>query len=384
MITYFSFIIFMFVAMACCEFCYGFNRIKSLKTETEQRRIDKQAQPLVSIIICARNEAANITNTIKSIQQQTYKPIEIVFVDDRSEDGTYETANKLAEQVQNIKVYRIISLPSGWLGKNHAMYYGAQKAKGEWLLFIDADVTFAPETIERSFRYIYEKKIDNLTVYPKVQGESFWLDVMINVGFVAFFLQQKPWKASLQTKKYYAGVGAFNLMKKNDYQRCGGHKLFPLCTIDDLKLGKCLKQLGIKQTVLDGYDLVRVPWYRKVSEMIVGLEKNTYTYCRYRITNLVFQTLMGLTFYIYPIVGLFWSTTTNRIINGATIFVTIWMYNYYTSKRGLSFSQNLMYPIGLFLGLIACWRAAIKIHFARGLSWRGTFYPLKSLKKDLL
>ncbi|WP_213055581.1 glycosyltransferase, partial [Escherichia coli] len=122
-----------------------------------KRSADKQAPslpPLVSIIIAAKEEESTIADTVKHLLDQTYPRIEIIAVNDRSRDSTGRKLDELRRWSENrgdlhipVRIIHITSLPSGWIGKNHALYQGYAQARGKYLLFTDADVKFAPNTV---------------------------------------------------------------------------------------------------------------------------------------------------------------------------------------------------------------------------------------------
>lgn len=366
------------------ELSYGLKKIAVLKKTDEAPKILESEVPLVSIVLVAKDEEKNIAKSLLSLVKQDYLNYEVIVVNDRSIDNTKNILKQYAFQHKLIHIIDIEKLPEGWLGKNHAMYVGAKNANGEWLLFADADVCFAENTLSLAMDYIQKNKIQNLTLMPKLQGQNFWLDMMISSGAIAFYLKQKPWRAKSVSKSYYAGVGAFNLLRKEDYWRFRGHASFPLCTLDDLKLAKNLKQLGIEQHCLEGRELVSVKWYDSVKSMVSGIEKNGFTYCDFKLLKLLKETLLGLWLYIWPLAGLFNHNVLVQLLCLCCILVTMQLYNFYTGFKKLSRWQILAYPFGVLMGLYACWQSAIKAIINKGIYWRNTFYPLEKLKKDLL
>src|SRR5262249_16384489 len=137
---------------------------------TGNRRIGylKDVQPLVSsevprvtVIIPACNEERNIEEALQSILHQAYTNLEIIVINDRSLDSTGERLNRLALSYPQLRVFHITELPSGWLGKNHALHYGAQQASGELLLFTDADIVMQPSVISRAVHYFLAENLDH-------------------------------------------------------------------------------------------------------------------------------------------------------------------------------------------------------------------------------
>jgi glycosyltransferase involved in cell wall biosynthesis len=115
---------------------------------------DPSGGPLLSIIVPARNEEKHIEAALQSLLNQDYRKMEILVVDDRSSDGTAVILDRMAQVHNRLRVFHIEELPEGWLGKNHALHYGARHASGEFLLFADADVVMHPSTVSRAIRYM--------------------------------------------------------------------------------------------------------------------------------------------------------------------------------------------------------------------------------------
>src|SRR5699024_8939450 len=133
-------------------------------------------EPLVSVIIAAKNEEKEIKQTIQTIAKQNYTQLELIVVNDRSTDRTGELAEQAAASAHiPIYVVHIDELPNGWLGKNHALQIGFERAKGSYILFTDADVQFNPNAIRSASHYMYIHRLDHLTLAPYMKAPSFWL-----------------------------------------------------------------------------------------------------------------------------------------------------------------------------------------------------------------
>jgi glycosyltransferase involved in cell wall biosynthesis len=340
-----------------------------------------QISPLVSVILVAKNEAHRIEQSIVSLLNQNYKKLEIVVVNDRSTDQTGAILQTISQQHQNVKTIEIIQHEPNWLGKLYAMYQGAKIAKGEWLLFSDGDVIYEPATISSAMHYVLNSNLDNLTLTPRMISKDLLLDVSISAGTIAFYLDQKPWHAINPTSEYFAGVGAFNLLRRKDYFEIDGHQSFASCVLDDLKLGQQLKRNGCKQKCLDGTEFIRLNWYTSSWDMVLGIEKNGFAFCRFSWLRLISRTLLGFVIYLLPLLVLFSSNKFIQLGGLACILVTLKLYYCYSKRRKISYWQMLIYPYGIILGTIACWRSAIKIMVNKGIYWRNSFYPIENLKK---
>ena len=120
--------------------------------------------PLLSVVVAARNEEKQISASILSQLEQTYRNVEWILINDRSTDATGTIIDELTKKDPRIKVIHIDNLPEGWLGKNHALYTGTLQATGKWLLFTDADIKFEKETFAKALDYFEINQLDHLTV----------------------------------------------------------------------------------------------------------------------------------------------------------------------------------------------------------------------------
>src|SRR5262245_44222189 len=125
-----------------------------------------ESWPAVSLIAAARNEERNIEAAVRSLVKLDYSKLEITLVNDRSTDRTGEILARLAAEFPQLNVVTLSELPAGWLGKNHALQLGADRSRGEWLLFTDADIFFEPTTLRRAIAYAQEHAVDHLVATP--------------------------------------------------------------------------------------------------------------------------------------------------------------------------------------------------------------------------
>ena len=146
------------------DFATGHRRLRFLKDIPPA-----PAGPTLSIVTAARNEARGIEAAVKSLLRLDYPGLEIVIVNDRSEDDTGAILQRLVVDHPHLKVITIAELPPGWLGKNYALHTGAARATGQLLLFTDADIVFEPSTLRRAVALMEEERIDHLAAIPDVR-----------------------------------------------------------------------------------------------------------------------------------------------------------------------------------------------------------------------
>jgi glycosyltransferase involved in cell wall biosynthesis len=336
--------------------------------------------PSVSIVIAARNEERGIEAGLSSLLRQNYLNLEIVVVDDRSTDRTGEIAARLARADRRITLVRIDELPSGWLGKNHASWVGARSARGDWLLFTDADVVMAPDTVGRVLQHAEQAGRDHVSLLPSLVVPTVLLQAFMPV--FGFFLVSwlEPWRAPNPKSKRFMGVGAFNLVRRSAYQLAGTHQRIALRPDDDLKLGKILKQSGARQELILGGGMVSVEWYHSLGELIRGLEKNAFSGLEYSVPMALGGVAALLVLVLGPIVGaLFAPAPASWLFLGAVLAMTAGMIDA-TAGPVVPWSRGLLYPIAVLLFTFIVMRTMIKNLADGGITWRDTFYSLDELR----
>lgn len=356
---------------------YGLRNLDALEEEQSLHK-----GPLLSVIVAAKNEAQQIEKSILSQLAQSYPNIEWILVNDRSTDQTGQIMDTLQQQDERIKVIHIKTLPNGWLGKNHALYKGAQIASGEVLLFSDADVLFQQEALAKALHYFFRNKLDHLTVSPSLQANSFWLQSFISFFLFGFSYFKRPWMANHPRSKTGMGIGAFNMISKRAYEQFGTHERIKMRPDDDLQLGMQVKQDGMKQRIATGMDLMKVEWYSSLHEAFVGLEKNTFAGLHYRISMVIFAVFGTFVSQVLPFFTLFWPEQTIFLLSTANILLLAALYTLII-KRMSKFSPWLfcVFPITALLFIYSICRASFLTFKRGGIVWRGTTYSLSELRR---
>ncbi len=340
--------------------------------------------PRVSIIVPACNEANTIEPALRSLLTQNYTNLEIIVVNDRSVDGTGAVLARLAQEHPALKVHEITELPQNWLGKSHALQFGAERAGGDYLLFTDADVSLEPTTLSRALHHVRTHNLDHLAIFfENIGGGGLLNALFLEVGS-GLLLLFKPWLAKNPKSKRFMGVGAFNLVKAATYRAIGGHRQIAMHPIDDVMLGKLIKRSGFRQDCLLGNGFVAVPWYGTVREFIDGLMKNTFAVYRYRLSALAAGVLVVFLLGVLPTWGLILADGPARLMFGGTIAIRILSFTYGFRQGGITpwyAGWSLVTPyLNIYISVKA---AALTLH-NNGIDWRGTHYPLAKLKKYVL
>tara|TARA_R110000868_G_scaffold298752_2_gene558939 strand:- start:3162 stop:4313 length:1152 start_codon:yes stop_codon:yes gene_type:complete len=360
------------------EFLIGFNSIKNL---SQQATRESAALPSVSIIFSALNEEEEIEAAVLSLLNIDYPDFEIIAMNDRSTDRTPKILNALQQRYPQLQVHHITSLPNGWFGKNHALHNASSYAKGEWLLFTDADVLMKPDTLTKAMSYSLEHDLQHLTICEKHVNNTLWLKVLLLAHYITYSLALTPWRIRHRWSKKSLGHGAFNLVKKSAYQACGSHQTIALECLDDLKLGQMLKKHGFKQDTVDGRDYIEREWYHALPDMIKGWEKNSFAYFDYQLLVLSVSSLFAVLFFIGPIVSLIFFSGTIRLLSLANVTLMLLLSAYVCQQFRLNKFYAFSYPAAILVLLYTIWNSVISVYKNNGVVWRGTHYPLASLRK---
>jgi cellulose synthase/poly-beta-1,6-N-acetylglucosamine synthase-like glycosyltransferase len=338
--------------------------------------------PSVSIVVAARNEARNIRVALQSLLALDYPHLQVIVVNDRSDDATGTILDVMAGGEPRLAIVHVTDLPGGWLGKNHALWQGSQQAAGEWLLFTDADVVMAPDTLARAVTYLQQERLDHLAATPEARMPTLFLN-MFGAAFGLFFgMFTRPWKAADPRSACHIGIGAFNLVRAAAYRQVGGHQTIALRPDDDLKLGKIIKKAGFRQRLVYGTGLITVEWYTSVHELVLGLEKNAFAGTDYRLWLAASGVLFHLVASLWPYLALMVTAGATLAVYVAIVSVISLIVADGARFHGASPWYALGFPLtaGLFVFIII--RTVICNLAKGGIVWRGTLYPLTELRKN--
>jgi cellulose synthase/poly-beta-1,6-N-acetylglucosamine synthase-like glycosyltransferase len=338
--------------------------------------------PRVSILIPARNEERNLEEALRSVLALDYENLEIDVIDDRSTDRTGEILDRMAAAEPRLRVVRVRELPAGWLGKNHALWLGAEKATGDFLLFTDADVVLEPSSLRRAVQVMVADGLDHLTASPEIARPSVLFELFIGAFSLFFALFTRPWKAKDPRSPHYVGIGAFNLVRATAYRAVGGHRTIAMRPDDDLKLGKLLKTRGFRQEFVFGQGALRVEWYTSVRELIQGLMKNAFSGVDYRVRVVAVATVIQLAVFVWPFLALLLIPGAARWLNLASVLTLVGLCWINAPLAGVRRWHGVGFPLATLLFLYILWRATLLTLWNDGIDWRGTHYPLAELRAN--
>jgi chlorobactene glucosyltransferase len=263
----------------------------------------------LSVLIPARNEDTNIRVCLNSLINSTYKNLEIIVLDDASTDQTFSVVSEFKNKYSEIDLITGKPLPSDWFGKNWACFQLAQKAKGELLLFLDADVQITNQALSYAVQTFLDKKVKMLSVFPTQIIKSFgeWLVVPLMDWLLLTFLPLKKIYTSRKSS-LAAANGQFMLFEREMYFKLGGHQPVRHKIVEDMAFVKIFKSEGVKVITLLGNDLIKCRMYNNLSNAVSGYTKNFYPGFNVSSPTFIFLLIFSFLIFVSPIVIAFYES----------------------------------------------------------------------------
>ncbi|MGZ5282036.1 MAG: glycosyltransferase [Bacteroidia bacterium] len=236
------------------------------------------SEPLISVLIPARNEEKNILTVLNDLKNQTYNNLEIIVLDDYSEDNTFTLAEDFFHanaQTMAGKIIKGEALPNSWLGKNWACNQLQKHASGEFLLFVDADVKLAPKAVESAYMEVQKNALDLLSLFPdqvlQTTGEKLVVPLMHYI-----LLTLLPLRLIFKSKDaaFAAANGQFMFFRKQAYKN--RHEQLKTTITEDIAILKQMKSEGYKTETLLGNRLVLCRMYTDLQDALNGFSKNLF------------------------------------------------------------------------------------------------------------
>jgi len=339
--------------------------------------------PSVSIIVPARNEEDHVEESLTRLLQLDYGNYEVIAINDRSVDNTGEIMNRIAvlpEAQGRLRVIHITDLPSGWMGKVHAMWSGGNESSGEWLLFTDADVLFRPDSLRRALAYAESERSDHVVLLPRMIMHSPGETMMVAFFQSLFVFGHRPWKVADPSTKDHMGVGAFNLIRRPVYEAIGTYKALRLEVLDDMKLGKLVKEGGYRQRNVFGHDLISLRWVKGTMGMVNNLTKNFFAIMSFQAWRTVGFAFMLAFLNVMPFAGIFLAHGWARLPYAIALVCLFGIYLGMSWKSAVPVYYFFLHPVSSVVFVYIVLRSMVLTLAQGGVEWRGTFYRLEELK----
>jgi glycosyltransferase involved in cell wall biosynthesis len=340
--------------------------------------------PRISLLFAARDEEEKLPAALATLATIDYPNLEIIAVDDRSQDATGRILDEFALSHERFRVVHVTALPPGWLGKPHSLQKAYETSVGEWLLFTDADVRFAPDALRRAAAVVKRKNLDHFTLFGDVEMVGFWETVLITFFGLAFHMANDPYQVSNPHSRAYVGVGAFQLMKRSAYEACGTHRRLAMEVVDDMKLGKLVKQAGLRSGVGVAQEAVVIRWHAGVGNLIRGVTKNFFAALGYNLPLVVVAICGMWMMNVVPFVGVIWGHGWVQALSGIAVVIALAFHVGVDIAMHVSPLYAFTHPLGAVLFSYMLLRSTVVTLRDGGVTWRGTFYPLEELRRGVV
>jgi chlorobactene glucosyltransferase len=364
---------------------------RDLLDVAQARSLIPDPPPLVSVIIPARNEAHNIARVVGSVTASDYPIFEVVVVDDQSHDGTGDVARSLgAGRSQRLEVMTGRPLPEGWLGKPWSCSQGASVARGELLLFTDADTVHDPELLVRAVAGLIQDRADALTVLGRQLMETFWERVLQPSIFFLMLSRFRFARSPLAPARWRDAIanGQYLLFRREVYDALGGHEAVKGEVVEDLRLAQILVRGGRLLTLRRAEEALATRMYLGFAELVRGWSKNLALGAMHTVSPwlrpiLVPGSLLVLIgFWIAPLVALLATLLAGGppallVWSSAVVLVSTLFWCAFTWRMGAPFAYGVFYPLGT---LVTAW--ILLRSWLRGtrVEWKGREYRVRPLE----
>jgi hypothetical protein len=337
-------------------------------------------EELVSVCIPARDEAANIGDCVRSLLASTHAGIEVLVYDDQSTDATPEILAQLAAEDGRVRPLAAQPLPDGWNGKQHACWQCAAKARGAFLLFIDADVRFAPEAVAAALSAWHrlddrDAPLGVLSTFPRQivggVGEALLVPMIF---FILFSYLPMGRMRSTTDPAASAACGQFLLVSRRCYDAFGGHEAFRATMHDGVKMPRAARKAGYRTDLFDGTALARVRMYRGMAATCRGFAKNAYEGLG-SLGLLVFLTAIHVLGHLLPwiVAPILMAAGGDRLallLAGLAIACHLVQRGLLAARFGLPLATALVHPLGVAAMVLVQWESYRLDRLGRR-SWRG-------------
>jgi glycosyltransferase involved in cell wall biosynthesis len=369
------------------EAAFGMPHIADIALPAWDRRPPTpKGEPRVSIIVPARNEEDDIRATLKQLLALDYSNYEIIAVNDRSTDRTGQIMDEVvaSDGAPRLKVIHISELPRGWLGKTHAMWRAGQVATGDWLLFTDADVLFKPDSLRRAIAYAEQERADHVVLFPRMIMKRPGEKMMIAFFQALFVFGHRPWKVADPEARDHMGVGAFNMVRRSVYDAVGSYQALRMEVLDDMKLGKVVKNAGFAQRNVFGEDLISLRWAKGAFGIVDNLTKNFFAVLSFQWPRTV-ASIVGLGFLnLGPFLGVPLAHGWARVPYAIALLSLFAIYYGMSRRSAVPPYYFFLHPVSTSLFMYTLLRSMFHTFANDGIVWRGTKYALDELRKGMV
>ena len=340
--------------------------------------------PKVTILVPAKDEGAEIRRCIEGILQQDYPDFEVIAIDDRSADETGQIFDEIAHANAKVRVVHIApgALPEGWLGKCNALWTASRDATGEWLFFVDSDVTIEPDALARTLALAIQRRYDAVSILTRLECRTFWERLILPLAAASWSVMFTISQTNEDNRTHIAAAnGQFFLIRRGAYEAVGGHEAVRDQITEDVELMRLLKGRGFRTRLFMGAPLASTRMHSTLPQMFHGWARiyaGTSRRSPWRIVGaIIFYLLCGLS--VYP--ALAWGIA--QLLSGfgfARLIASLAHFTLVTAYLAIVYRMSgtrargaLLFPLGGAV-MLSIFAFAIRTCYTGRVKWRGTHF----------
>lgn len=340
--------------------------------------------PSLSVIVPACNEGHTLEPAVRTLMAQDYPSLQIVLVNDRSTDDTAAVMRRLAAEDVRIETFEVETLPSAWFGKVHAMQRGLEHARGDLILFADADTHYGPGVLAHAVSLLEHRALVHLTLLPRLHTTSVWQSMMMAAFFDGYLERRRGSRSLLlPASGPLFGFGAFNLVRRAALDTTPGLAWFKLDVADDLALARMMRDTGPTGCAV-AHDALSLLYYSTLRDCLHGFQRTAFpliarfSYVRAILIMLLMSWLVVSTILCvifvpgYGCAAVFLSAGLLCAANAVIGKV----------RLGRTLLGALLEPFALVMMVGVLARSTIGVLRRGGVVWRGTLYPTRELRAE--
>ena len=341
-------------------------------------------QPLISVLIPARNEAAGIGLCLQGLAHQFYPSFEVIVVDDDSTDGTADIARYYQTRLRSLEIVAGVPLPNGWTGKCWACWQAAARARGQWLLFLDADIVPKPELLHTLITHAHSSGADLITLIPLLQMHSL-SERLVLPAFQRILYNLYPLhRVSNPCESLAFANGQCLFIRHAVYQTTGGHQAVRSSVLEDTDFGQMVKRSGYRLFAASAPDLLEVRMYTDWSSVAEGLSKNAVAGYRSGGRRSAWVGLRQALIAFAPFYLIGSSITIDFLHYDTPISAVLLIYGMITAilvgicsawlvrhRYRIAGIWGGLYPLGLAIYFGLAGRALLRLRRRQGVIWKG-------------
>jgi chlorobactene glucosyltransferase len=331
---------------------------------------------MVSVIVPARNESGTIDGLLTSLRRTTYAPVEFIVVDDTSTDDTAAIAERHAAVDSRVRVVRGAALPDGWYGKSWACVQGYRAARGELLLFTDADTIHEPTVLAHAVGGLARSGADLATLLTRQELVTFWERAVMPQILTLLLFRYRPVQLNrARRRRDVIANGQFILVRREAYESVGTHEVVRDGVAEDLLIAQRFLEMGKRLRAWWADDLIATRMYTGLGAMVEGWSKNIYLGGRATFPEEpLLRSLVPIALVAGPV---FWLAPLVALIVGAAwapaaIALSVAFWTLIVMGLRLPPMYGLAYALGAVVTLVMVFRSLSRGD--RRVVWRGREY----------